>query len=174
MRKGKFGFVLCAYPIVAFCAVILRSPWICSILFALAVFLEKDEWTSRQTMQAWLLSLIVLFFNNVLTWAVSILSALLHFNALTLAVSVLSVLVYLAAMIGSIIGILRVMKEQEANLVPLAELAERFFGKMRPKPVFYQQPYQGTPQNGQPPYPQQPYAAPPQNAEPRQPEEPKQ
>lgn len=173
MRKGKFGFVLCAYPIAAFCAVILRSPGIASVLFALAVFLEKDEWTSRQTMQAWLLSLIVLFFNNVLTWAVTILSALLHFSPLTVAASVLSVLVYLAAMIGSIIGILRVMKEQEANLVPFAELAERFFGKMR-KPVFYQQPYQGTPQNGQPPYPQQPYAAPPQNAEPQRPEEPKQ
>lgn len=174
MKKGKFGFVLCAYPIVAFAAVILRSPWICAAAFALAVFAEQDEWAGRQTLQAWMLSLIVTFFNNVLTWAVSLISIPFFSSALSVAVSVISALVYIAAIIVSIIGILRVMKGQEANLVPLSELADKFYGKMRPKPVFYQQPYQGTPQNGQPPYQQPPYPAPSQSAGPRQPEEPKQ
>ena len=49
MRKGKFGIVLCFYPIAAFAAVILNSPLICAALTAVAVFLEKDEWTGRQT-----------------------------------------------------------------------------------------------------------------------------
>ena len=56
MRKGKFGIVLCFYPIAAFAAVILNSPLICAALTAAAVFLEKDEWTGRQTVQAWMAS----------------------------------------------------------------------------------------------------------------------
>ena len=43
MKKGKFGIVLCFYPIAAFAAVILDSPLICLILVMAAIFLEQDE-----------------------------------------------------------------------------------------------------------------------------------
>lgn len=170
MKKGRFGIVLCAYPIVAFAAVILRSFWLCSAVLLLALFAEQDEWTGRQTLQAWMISLVVAFFSNTLTWAASLFAIPFLSSALSVAVSVLSALVYAAAIIASIIGILRVMKEQEANLTPLSELADKFYGKFRPKPVFYQQPpYNGAP--GQQP----PYAQPPQPPQPpRPPEEPRQ
>ena len=65
MKKGKFGIVLCFYPIAAFAAVILNSPIICLALAAAAIFLEKDEWAGRQSLQAWMASVVVFFFNGL-------------------------------------------------------------------------------------------------------------
>ena len=65
MKKGKFGIVLCFYPIAAFAAVILNAPIICFALAAAAIFIERDEWAGRQTLQAWMVSALVYFFDKV-------------------------------------------------------------------------------------------------------------
>lgn len=158
MKKGRFGIVLYCYPLLAFAAVILKAPWVCTLLLAVSAFVEKDEWASRQTLQAWFLSLLVSFFSNTLFTVVSWVSIPFFSSALSVAATVLSVIVYLGAIVLSILAITRVMKEQEADLPLLCELAYRIYGKTRPRPVAYGQPFSAPPQPGQPPYtpPQQP------------------
>lgn len=171
MKKGKFGIVLCFYPIAAFAAVILNSPIICLALAAAAVFLEKDEWAGRQTLQAWMASVIVFFFHDLFRSGVSMIHVPFLSAVLSAAAGILSAAVYLAAIILSILAILRVSKEGEANIPLLSSLAYRIYGKVRPKPapVSYGAPYQAPqPQTGAYPYPDpnsapsapQPYAAP--------------
>ncbi len=159
MRKGKFGIVLYFYPLLAFAAVILKAPWVCTLLLAVSVFVEKDEWAGRQTLQAWFLSLIVSFFSDALITVVSWVSFSFFSNVLSIAATVLSVIVYLGAIVLSILAITRVMKEQEADIPLLCEISYRLYGKSRPKPVTYAQPFSAPPQAGQPPYapPQQPF-----------------
>lgn len=139
MKKGKFGLVLCLYPILGFVCVILRQPLLCAAVLALAVFLEKDSWAGRQTFQAWVLSLVISFFDNVLTRVAALLHNAFMNNLYFLAdfisglISVVSALVYLAAIVFSIMGILRVMKDEEANLPLLADLAYRIYGQRKPR-----------------------------------------
>ncbi len=153
MQKGKFGIVLCFYPIAAFAAVILNSPLIAAALAALAVFVERDEWAGRQTLQAWMLSALVWFFDK----AVRLITARMDIPVLSImlevASTVLFVVVYLAAIFLSILAIIRTMHGGEANL---------------PHPGQYPPPYGGQPpQPGQPAYPSQapgqqpPYGQPP-------------
>ncbi len=174
MTKGKFGIVLCAYPIVAFAAVILRAPWLCGLAFAAAAFLEKDEWAGRQSVQALMLALLVSFLDTVFNWLASLISYVTYaFSAIP---SVFSAAIYLAAVAACIYGIVKTAKGQEANLPVLSELADKLYGRVRPRPIFYGQPpftpTQPT-QPGQPgqPYPQQP-AQPGQPIQPEQPAQP--
>lgn len=171
MQKGKFGIVLCFYPIAAFAAVILNSPLIAAALTAVAVFVERDEWAGRQTVQAWMLSALVWFFDK----AVRLMTARLAIPVLSTVLSVVStvlfVAVYLAAILLSVLAITRTMRGGEANLPFFAELAYRLYGKTRPKPLppAGQYPPYGAqpPQPGQPVYPgqapgqQPPYGQPP-------------
>lgn len=171
MKKGKFGILLCFYPIAAFAAVILNSPLIAAALTAAAIFVEKDEWAGRQSLQAWMAALIVSFFRGLSLavdrfFYIPVLSSVL--SAVT---GILGVLVYLAAIILSILSIIRVSKDGEANFPLLSSLAYRVYGKVRPKPApvpYSYYPYPPAP-NGDPaqaPPPQQPYAPPvypPQN-----------
>lgn len=171
MRKGKFGIVLCFYPIAAFIAVILNSPLICAALAVAAIFLEKDEWTGRQTLQAWMASVLVFFFDHVLSWAVDLVYVPYLSGFLSVVTTVLFVLVYLVVILFSVLGIIRVRKDGEANLPLLSELAYHVYGQQKPKPApslvqQYPMPYgvpqqpQQAPQAQQQPYPPQPYAAP--------------
>ena len=173
MKKGKFGIVLCFYPIAAFAAVILNSPIICLALAAAAIFLEKDEWAGRQSLQAWMASVVVFFFNGLFKNVMGLIHVPFLSTMLSVAAGVLGALVYLGAIILSVLAILRVAKEEEANVPLLSSLAYRIYGKVRPKPAPsqyaapYQPPQQPTggygypsPGNGAPAAPQPPYAAP--------------
>lgn len=52
MRKGKFGLALAFYPIAALICVIIKQPVLCALVTGLAIFVEKDEWAGRQSLQA--------------------------------------------------------------------------------------------------------------------------
>lgn len=160
MRKGKFGIVLCFYPIAAFAAVILNAPLICAAIAAAAIFLEKDEWAGRQTLQACMASALVFFFDHLLNWGLDLVYIPYITNFLSVVATIIFVLVYLAAVILSILAIIRVRKDEEANFPLLSELAYRIYGQRKPKPVAppvqqYAAPYGMPQQPVQQPYPTQ-------------------
>lgn len=161
MKKGKFGIVLCFYPILAFAAVILQAYWLCAVVLAAAVFLEKDEWAGRQTMQACLLGAVVWFFGNAAQTLAALIPIPFVSGILRTVATVLSVIVYLGGLILSILAMIRVMKEQDAGIPLLSDLACRVYGNRPAKPVVYPQPYGqpsvppaygqlSAPNNGQP------------------------
>lgn len=171
MKKGKFGIVLCFYPIAAFAAVILsNSTLICLALAAAAIFLEKDEWAGRQTLQAWMAS-VVLFFFSQLTTIVKMTHIPFISSFIQTVATILYFLVYLAAVVFSVLAIIRVCRDGEANFPLFSEFAYRIYGQRKPKPVApptiqqqYPMPY-GMPQ--QPVQaPQQPYPPQAQNTYP--------
>lgn len=144
MRKGRFGIVLCFYPIAAFVAVILHSPLIAAALAAAAIFLEKDEWAGRQTLQAWILSALVFFADFVSSISKTYVSNAFFYGLLSFTSTILLIIIVLVTLVFSILGIIRVRKDGEANIPLCADLAYRAYGKVKPKPmpVQYSQPYQ--------------------------------
>ena len=172
MRKGRFGIVLCLYPILAFACVIIGQPILCALVFGVALFAERDEWASRQTLQALVLCAVTELAQSVLLYVVDLFPKYITaFRLLGILLNILSGVIYLGAIVFSILAILRVMKDREADLPLVADLAFRAFGKRKPRPV--------PPMPGQfvPPYPQQgpgqpvppPYHQPYQQGAPNQP-----
>ncbi len=135
MKKGKFGIVLCFYPIAAFSAAILHAPLICAGLAAAAAFLERDEWAARQSLQAWMLSALVFFVRTAAGWGLSEFYIPFFSRLLTITSTVLLVLVSLACVLFSILGIIRTAKGGEANIPLLSDLAYRVYGKVKAKPA---------------------------------------
>lgn len=133
MRKGKFGLTLAFYPIAALVCVIVKQPVLCALVTALAIFVEKDEWAGRQSLQALCLGIFLWFFSDLLPWGTSFFPIPILKQILQAGAAVLSVLLYLAVILLSILGILRVMKEQEADLPLLSDLAYRAYGKKKPR-----------------------------------------
>lgn len=173
MKKGRFGLVLCFYPIAAFAAVILKQPLLCLALLGFAVFLEKDEWAGRQTIQATALALLVSFFDQMVPWFVSLFNLTFLAGFFNIVTSVLLALIYLAAIVLSVLGILRVMKDREANIPLASDLAYRLYGQQKPRPIPMQgiPPYGVQPPMGQVPPQQQPETASPMAAQPNIPQE---
>lgn len=172
MKKGKFGIVLCFYPIAAFAAVILNSPLICLLIAMAAIFIEKDEWAGRQTLQACMASFVVFFFRQLSELAQLFPYVPFFSSLIQVVATVLCVLVYLAAIVFSVLAVIRVRRDAEANIPLLSELAYHIYGQNKPKPVAppvqqYPMPY-GAPQQpaGQPYPPQNGYPAAPQYAPP--------
>ncbi len=134
MKKGKFGIVLCFYPILAFFCVIVKLPlaWLPMVL---AIFVEQDEWAGRQTIQAFLLSAFTALFGSVVPGIAERIDIPFLSEVLFIVVTILSFAAYLIAVILSILGILKVLKDQEADLPLLADLAMRAYGKRKAKPA---------------------------------------
>lgn len=135
MKKGRFGFLLSCYAILAFICVILKLPLLCALTLFAAIFLEKDEWAARQCLQAFLLSLTVSLFGDMIPWVISSVPLSFVSDFLSAVSGVFSVLVYMAAIVFSILGIVRTMKGQEANLPLYADAAWSAYGKRKPKPI---------------------------------------
>ena len=133
MRKGKFDLALAFYPIAALICVIIKQPVLCALVTGLAIFVEKDEWAGRQSLQALFLGIFLWIFSDFLPWAASLCPIPLIKQVVQTGATVLHVLVYLAAILLSIFGILRLMKEQEADFPLLSDLAYRAYGKAKPK-----------------------------------------
>ena len=141
MRKGKLGLVLCLYPILAFACVIVSQPLLCALIFAFVLLAERDEWTGRQTLQALILSAVTALVRELLVYGASLFPPYSgFFQMVSVALGALSALVYLAAIILSILAILRVMKDQEAGLPLLSGLAYKAYGKRKPQPMSGQYP----------------------------------
>ena len=162
MRKGKFGVVLCLYPIVGFACVILNQPLLCAAVFALALIAERDPWAGRQTLQAFALSAVTAVLRSVLAFVVQLFPGDYYswgvLRYLSVALGALSALVYLLAIVISVLAITRVMKDREAGLPLLSDLAYWAFGLRKPRPA----PGPYTPPPFHQPGPGQPVPPPPQ------------
>lgn len=152
MRKGRLGVVLWLYPVAAFVAVIARAPWVCAAILAFTLAFEQDEWAVRQCIQALGLSLVTKFAMAAVTWVASLFAIPFISGFFAAAGGIVSALIYLAALIASLLAILRVIKDQEADLMPFSELAYRVYGKTRPRPLPGQAPgYYAPQENGEEP-----------------------
>lgn len=149
MEKGKFGIRMAFYAVLAFILVIFGYSTALFLLAGVVMFVEKDEWASRQVIQAICLLLtsaaISVFFGLFsFVYAIPIIGSIWG----TL-VSVVESLVDIAILVFVIIALVKVAKGKEAG-VPLADkFAYWAYGKVvaKPQPVAQpmQQPMQQAP-----------------------------
>lgn len=72
MKKGTFGIKLSFYAVLAFVLAFLGQTLLLGLLLGFVIVAEKDEWLTRQTMQAFFLTIAV----SVIQGALSLISKL--------------------------------------------------------------------------------------------------
>ena len=157
MEKGKFGIRLSFYAVVAFLFVILGYSTPLFLLAGVVIVGEKDEWASRQVIQAICLQVvsgIVSAFFGIFNfmYSIPILGTIWGTT-----VGVVESLVKIAILVFAIIAIVKTAKGKEAG-VPLAnKFADWAYGRVKVQPV-YQQPVYAQPAQAAPvaPAPAQP------------------
>ena len=179
MKKGTFGIRLSFYAVLAFVLAFLGQTLLLGLLLGFVIVAEKDEWLTRQTMQAFFLTIAVSVVRGVLELISMLFSWIPSIGSISVSSIVLALFdwvnwaVSVVALIFIIIAVFKVLKGGEANVPLCASLANRAYGNVKEKPLYPQQPqypqYQQQPQYQQPQYPQYPQ----QNA-PQQPQYPQQ
>ena len=168
MKKGTFGIKLSFYAVLAFVLAFLGQTLLLGLLLGFVLVAEKDEWLTRQTMQAFFLTIAV----SVIQGALSLMAKLFGWIPTLGSISVGSIVsalfgwinwaVSVAALVFIIIAVIKVAKGNEANIPVFASLANRAYGIVKEKPGYQQPQYPQYPQ--QPQYPQYPQQnIPPQN-----------
>lgn len=154
MKKGKFGVCLWFYAVLAFVLAFLGQVLLGALLLGFVVATEKDEWLTRQTIEALCLSI----FASVVSSVLSIINRVFSYiplvgSAVSDVFSWLNWLVSIAVLVFVIIGIVQTAKGKDASIPVFSSIACKAVGLIKQKPV-YQQPQYQQPMNGQ--YPQQP------------------
>jgi uncharacterized membrane protein len=168
MEKGKLGIRLCFYSTLAFVLAFLGYSTLIFLLAGVVLIVEKDEFTTRQVIQAFCLAIV----NSLLSSVLGILDFFYRVpNVGTIwstLVSVLNSVISLVVFIFCILGIVNAAKGQDANIPLASNFANWAYGIIAPKVV--QQPVYQQPQYQQPYQPyqqapvQQPYQQAPQQA----------
>lgn len=150
MKKGKFGLCLSFYAVLAFVLALLKQPLLCGLLLGFVIVAEDDRWAVRQVLQAFMLSLVSTFVLDTVYTLAGILvpySIGFFYDFAYGVLHVVSCLVYAGVLVLSIMAILRVCRDQEANVPLLSNLSYHVFGDQKPpkpvkQPVWPQQPMQ--------------------------------
>ncbi len=170
MKKGNLGVSLSFFAVLAFVLAICMQPLLCGLLLALVLVYEKDEWLSRQVMQAFMLSLLIALAGTLVASSRSyLIAAASQMYYSYTPVSTLGILfigavciVIILAVIFAIVGITRTAKYMEANVPLFSGLADKAYGIVRrppPPPVMQPYPpYQQAPQPFAPGQQPPPYA----------------
>lgn len=171
MSKGKYGIYLWFYAVVAFILAFLGQTLLCGILLGFVIVAEKDEWLSKQVMQAFFLSLVSSVVSGVFSLihysTPSISSEILYgiHRIFYTGINVIESLVSILVLVLVIIALTKVTKGKDAGIPLLSKLADRAFHVVEKQvypPQQYQQPQYQQPQYQQAPYQQQPQQQPPQ------------
>lgn len=131
MRKDNYGICLSFYAVLGFVFAMLGHTTLSLLLLGFVIVVQKDKWLTMQVMEAFFLC----FISGIVSTIVSAFSGLYglpfigtiisgFFGVITFAVSIL-------IFIMCIVGLIKVAKEQEAN-IPIAKgFAEKAFGLVK-------------------------------------------
>lgn len=150
MEKGKYGICLWFYAVTAFVLAFLGQVLLCGLLLGFVIAAEKNEWLTKQVIQAFFLAL----FSAAIG---SILDILNIFNQVPILGSILGTmfnivmgLVSIVILVFVIIGIVKTAKGQDAGVPGFSALANRAYGfvarKVYQAPQNPQGPNSGMPQ----------------------------
>ena len=148
------------------------------LLLGFVIVAEKNEWLTRQVIQAFFLTIIVSVINAVLDLLNIFGNVPIVGTAIGVVFNVISTIVSIVVLVFVIIAMVKVVKGQEANMPLLSKLANRAYGIIEKKvytqaaPANYAQPQ--APQAPQVPVQPQAPQAPQAPVQPQNPQNPTQ
>lgn len=142
MTKGKFGLNLAAIAILAFVLGFFELSIALVLLVGFAALAEKDEWLTRQTLQALFLYLgykvvvvVVGWFFSLLNEVFSWFSAIGVMNVFSDIHDVFSLILYILFLLLTILAIVNLLRKKDAGIPLASHLADYAMGIIKIKPV---------------------------------------
>ena len=128
MRKDRFNICISFYAVLAFVLAILGQTLLCGMLLGFVIVIQKDEWLTKQVMQAFFLALV----ESIISCVTNIFSGLYAIPILGIAFSgivglISGILSFLLLIIG-LIAIGKVSKDSDARIPIASKLANKAFG----------------------------------------------
>ena len=128
MRKDRFNICISFYAVLAFVLAILGQTLLCGMLLGFVIVIQKDEWLTKQVMQAFFLALV----ECIISCVTNIFSGLYAIPILEIAFSgivglISGILSFLLLIIG-LIAIGKVSKDSDARIPIASKLLNRAFG----------------------------------------------
>lgn len=134
MKKGNTGINLYFFAAFAFILVLIGQTSLCGMLLGFVILAERDEWLTKQVIQAFGLTVCTAFVGKIL-------SSLSFFNSIPFIGPVfygvfgfISGIVNLLFLILAIIAIVRVMKGTDAGIPLLQKFANWAYGTVMSNP----------------------------------------
>lgn len=133
MEKGRFGIKMAFYGVTAFILAFLGYSTALFLLAGVVIFAEKNEWASRQVIQAICLCVV----NSLLNSVLGIFDFIYKIPFIGIAwgtiISVLQGIIGIVILVFVIIGIAKNAKGNEANIPLASKFADWAYGVVRPK-----------------------------------------
>lgn len=145
--KGNYGIRLAAYTVLAFLLAYFGSTTLLFLVLGVVLLAEKNEWATRQVLQALVLCYVGMIVRNVLNifdFVYDIPSMFIDITALYNIASVLvkiwstiegliNWVVDLAVLVMIIVGIIRNLKDQDANIPVVKDVVNWVYGIAKEK-----------------------------------------
>lgn len=140
MKKDQYGISLTFYAVLAFALVILGQTLLGGLLLGFVIVVQKDEWLTRQTMQAFFLSLVSGFMSVIfglfydlaaLTYKIPFVGGYIQQYTASITngiIGFLSDLVSLVVLVFAVMAIVKVKKAAEAKIPVLHGWANKACG----------------------------------------------
>ena len=133
MEKGKFGVRMCFYTVSAFLLAYLGYSTALFLLAGVVILVEQNEWAGRQVIQAICLCVV----ENLVSQVLSILSPLYRVPLLSgiwgMVVDLIGSVLGILVLVFCVVGILKNLKGQEANIIGASNLADWAYGIAKSK-----------------------------------------
>lgn len=156
MKKGNFGIRLAFYGVLAFVLAYLGSTTLLFLLAAVAIYVEKDEWASRQVMQAIIVCFAASVLRNVL-YDIDIIGDIPFIGSVwSVLTSIIYSVIDLLVLVLCVVGIIKNLKDQDADIPVAKNIADWAYGVVKVKAAPAQAaPAQEAPAQEAPEQPQQ-------------------
>lgn len=148
MLKGKLGITLSAVAILSFVLAFLGYVQILVLVVGYALIVEGNNWLTKQTLQALYLGLAYVIVNTILGGffgAISYFFGKLNIEILLDGIGKIQVIcdgiVTLGVLVLCVIAIIKLLKDQDANLPIFGNLADKSLGIIKVKAAPQQQQY---------------------------------
>ena len=128
MEKGKLGIRLSFYAVAAFILAFLGYSTVLALLAGFVLIVEKNEWASRQVIQAFFLCIFADIVNGILNIFDFLYQIPLMGSVWGTAISVIDGIVSLVVLIFCIMALVNTAKGNEANVPGLNGLANWAYG----------------------------------------------
>lgn len=124
MNKGKLGIRLSFYAVLAFILAFMGSSTLLFLLLGVVLLVEKDKWTLRQVLQAFFLCIIASLVRDVFG-IVDFISKIPFIGvAWGVLLSVIYSIIDIVVFIFSILSILNVSKNKDANIPLISKFVD--------------------------------------------------
>ena len=147
MQKGKYGICYWFYAALAFILAFLGQILLSGLLLGFVIVAEKDEWLTKQVMQAFFLSICSSLIHGILSIFDFVNQVPILSTIFSVVFGIIEGLISLLVLVCVIIGIIRSIKGQNANIPGFSTLADRAFGIIAQK-VYTNVPSQTPYNNG--------------------------